>query len=69
MMSKPVPRPRCPRSPRPDDVAQGAVVHVDNAAPLDCTRVDAQPAVVVQVKVNHGGKQVVCCGTAECRSV
>ena len=45
-----------------DDVAQGAVVHVDNAAPLDCARVDAQLVAVVQVVVNHGGKQVVCCG-------
>ena len=45
-----------------DDVAQGAVVHVDDAAPLDCARVDAQVVTVVQVVVDHCGKQVVCCG-------
>ena len=45
-----------------DDVAQGAVVHVDDSAPLDCARVDAQLVAVVQVVVDHCGKQVVCCG-------
>src|ERR1051325_11557477 len=42
-----------------DDVAQGAVVHVDGAGPRDAARVEAQRVAVMQVGVEHGRQQVV----------
>ena len=44
------------------DVAQGAVVHVDNAAPLDSTGVETQVITLVQVVIDHGGQKVVSRG-------
>ncbi len=41
------------------DVAQGAVIHVDDAAPGDAAHVDTQGIGVVNVVVQHGGQQVV----------
>ena len=42
-----------------DDLAHGAVVEVDHAAPRDRQRVDLELVAVHQVGVDHGGEQVV----------
>ncbi len=42
-----------------DDVAQRAVVHVDDAPPEDAPRVDVQSVALVDVVVEHRGEQVV----------
>ena len=42
-----------------DDLAKGTVVHVDDALPGDATDVDVQLVAVVDMSVEHGGKQVV----------
>ena len=46
--------------PQPDDdVAQGAVVHVDGARPDDAAHVQAQRIAVVQVRIEHRRQQVM----------
>ncbi len=45
-----------------DDVAQGAVVHIDGARPGDATHVQAQRIAVVQMGVEHRRQQVVRAG-------
>src|SRR2546422_7103682 len=48
------------QAPEPhDDVAQGAVVHVDGAGPGDATRVETQRVAVMEMRVQHGRQQVV----------
>ena len=42
-----------------DDLAKGTVVHVDDALPGDATDIDVQLVAVVDMGVEHGGKQVV----------
>ena len=42
-----------------DDVAQGAVVHVDDPPPEHPPRVDAEPVALVDVVVEQRGEQVV----------
>ena len=44
---------------RTDDVAQRAVVHVDDALPLDAPDVDVELVAVMDVVVDHRGEQVV----------
>ncbi len=60
-MSKPVSR-GTPfvRPPSPiDDLAEGAVVHVERAAPGDRERVDAERVPLQDVRVEHRGEKVV----------
>ena len=42
-----------------DDLAQGAVIHVQHALPADATRVDVQRVAVFDVIVDHRGEQIV----------
>src|SRR5256885_341068 len=42
-----------------DEVAQGAVVHVDGAGPRDAAGVEPERVAVVQVCVEHGREEVV----------
>ena len=60
-MSKPVSRgtPSQHAAEADDDVAQRAVVHVDDAPPGDAPRIDAERVAVVDVVVEHRGQQVV----------
>ncbi len=44
-----------------NDVAQGAVVHVHDAAPGDLAGIDAQLIPLLDVVVDHGRQQVVGC--------
>ena len=43
-----------------DDVAQGAVIHIDNAGEDDAARVNFQCVALLHVVVNHGAQQIVC---------
>ena len=52
---------------RTDDMAQCAVVHVNNTLPGDATNVDTQLVTVMDVVVEHRGQQVV--GQSDCREV
>ena len=42
-----------------DDVAQLAVVHVDDALPGDAARIDVEVVTLLDVVVEHGGEEVV----------
>ena len=43
-----------------DDVAQLTVVHIDRTTPQDAFRIDVQLVALVDMVVEHGGKQVIC---------
>ena len=60
-MSKPSSRekPFDDAAERRDDRAQRAVVHVDDAAPADAARVDAERVAPIDVIVDQRGEQIV----------
>ena len=44
-----------------DDIAQLAIVHVDNALPGDTAHVKTKVVTLLNMVIDHSGKQVVCC--------
>ena len=45
-----------------DDIAQGAVIHIDDALPRNTAWIDIERITVINMVINHRGQQIVSQG-------